>query len=397
AAATPDVLFSVVMPTYQRASTLRHVLDVWAQQQPADLPFEIVAVDDGSRDATPAVLRAARPTRYRLRVVRQPNGGPARARNRALGLARGRYVLFTGDDIEPTPDLLARHAETHRAHGDPDLAVLGLTRWATPDRSAAGRAPTRTMRHIDGAGSQQFSYRFFDDGASYDFRHFYTSNVSVDRDLLLRAPDGFSTDYPAAAFEDAEFAFRLTQHGMRIVYRADAVGLHHHPYDAAGFCRRQMRCGAMAAVLYRQRPVLGRFLDLARLRRARMRLLAQPQPTVVGEVLAALETWETRAERWAASFDPPHHPAADDPVDDLLRALFRLAYLRGLASALYRPDTARRLRARLLLDFMPAAIGSCADRLDLLHHPYPMADAERFRDLRRRRMAQDDEDDDVAD
>ena len=67
------------------------------------------------------------------------------------------------------------------------------------------------MRHVDGPGAQQFSYHYMVDGAEYDFRHFYTSNVSLRRDLLDREPEGFSTEFPAAAFEDAELAYRLSR------------------------------------------------------------------------------------------------------------------------------------------------------------------------------------------
>ena len=202
--------FSVVIPSYNRRLTLERVLDGYQLQTAEAPPFEVIVVDDGSTDGTAELLASRRPSRYRLRFARQANGGPALARNRGLALAQGDIVLFTGDDVEPTPSLLAEHSRAHDARAAPTAIVLGLTRW-TPDAEL-----TATMRHIDGEGAQQFSYHFLKDGAEYDFRHFYTSNVSIRRSLLDCEPGYFATDFPAAAFQDAELAYRLSLHGGRI-------------------------------------------------------------------------------------------------------------------------------------------------------------------------------------
>ena len=153
-------LVSVVVPTYNRVKGLRRVLDAFERQRPVDLPFEVVVVDDGSNDDTIEALASWRGRRFPLRFVRQPNGGPARARNRALRMASGRIVLFGGDDIEPCPALVSEHVREHLRRGDQKVAVLGLTRW--PE----GEELTSTMRHIDGYGGQQFSYAGFEDGVS---------------------------------------------------------------------------------------------------------------------------------------------------------------------------------------------------------------------------------------
>jgi GT2 family glycosyltransferase len=306
--------FSVVIPTFRRRPTLERVLDAWERQEPSDLPFEVVVVDDGSGDGTAELLAQVRPRRYRFRFASQENGGPARARNRALAMARGEIVLFTGDDIEPAPDLLAEHDRGHLASGDPRVAILGLTRWPQ------GGETTATMRHIDGPGAQQFSYHFFEDGAEYDFRHLYTSNVSVHRELLDQEPTGFSEDFPAAAFEDAEFGYRLALHGLRIRYRRAAVAYHHHPYDARGFFRRQWRCGEMAAVLYGKLPELRRHLDLGTLESARITLLHHHIEGEGEGLPLPVEAVEERALRIATFYDP----LPQDPIAPLLFSLFRL-------------------------------------------------------------------------
>jgi len=363
--------FSVVIPSYQRRETLRLMLAAWELQRPLDLDFELVVVDDGSQDGTADLLAAWRPRRCRLRFARQENAGPAQARNRALRMAQGGLVLFTGDDIEPAPDLLAQHLEGHLHHDDPRVAILGLTRWPQ------GVATTATMRHIDGPGAQQFSYHYFEDGAEYDFRHLYTSNVSVHRSLLDLEATGFSTDFPAAAFEDAEFGHRLATHGLRIIYRQNAVAWHHHPYDARAFYRRQRRCGAMAAILYQKLPEMRRYLDLETLENARLDLLRHSLADDPLPLKAPLAEAEERALRVAAFFDP----LPFDQADLLLQPLFRHGYLSGLAQALYPGATAERLMALLFARHLLPAVAHLEEKIVEGRLPYPEMDLRALRRL----------------
>lgn len=347
-------MFSIIIPSYQRRDILERVLDAYERQTPGDLPFEVVVVDDGSTDGTLEHLAKRRSQRFALRFTRQDNSGPAQARNRALAMARGEIILFTGDDIEPREDLLHQHWLGHQQLADPHAAVLGLTRWHPEAETTA------TMRHIDGPGAQQFSYHFFKDGAEYDFRHLYTSNVSLQRPLLDREPAGFSTEFPSAAFEDAELGFRLARHGLRIVYRAAAVAYHHHHYEAPGFFRRQQRCGEMAAILYRRRPELRQYLDLDILLDLATHLGVVPSPA--GSSVAPRER---EVLNMARLYDPLPFTA----TDRLLAPLFRYGYLRGLSRALYAAPLADAMALRL---FDHLLVPGVEDFLKTLaHHGLP--------------------------
>jgi glycosyltransferase involved in cell wall biosynthesis len=361
-------LVSVVIPTYSRAAELGRVLRAFEAQRPADLPFEVVVVDDGSADGTAEALAAWRGRRFALRLARQANAGPARARNRGLAIASGELVLFGGDDIEPDPGLIAAHVEEHQRRADPRLAVLGLTRW--PE----GVEPTSTMRRIDGPGGEQFSYAAFTDGAEYDFRHFYTSNVSLRRDLLAREPGGFSTAFSAAAFEDAELAYRLSRRGLRIVYRAAALAWHHHLYDARSFFARQVRCGAMAEVLVRLHPQLAKWVELRTLEWHRLEVVTAGAPyrVKVARIRAELEQWEDRAVNLAVFLDRP----ATDLADPLLEALFRYGFAKGLAAARFGPDIGRTVAADQWLRLLPVAVDRLRGNAGARRVPLPARDPE---------------------
>jgi glycosyltransferase involved in cell wall biosynthesis len=364
-----EPLVSVVIPTFRRTRELVRTLAGWDRQTLGDAVFEVIVVDDGSGDETLEVVSAHRSQRYDLRVRSQANTGPAGARNTALAMARGRWVLITGDDIEPAPDLLAAHLRAHLEEDDETVAVLGLTRWARDQELTA------TMRHVDGVGAQQFSYHWMEDGAFYDFRHFYTSNISVARSMLDREPDGFSLAFPHAAFEDAEFAYRLSHHGLRIRYRAAAVGWHRHPYDVAGFFRRQRRCGEMAALLAEIHPQLGRWASLRELRwlAAAVRRLGAMEARRLGEATDRLDDHEARLVRLASVYD--RAPRTPEGHDDLLLVVFRYGYQRGVLDRIFAPDVARRTAAALLLRDVVPAVRAYRERLSDEGWPLPGQDA----------------------
>jgi len=89
-------LVSVVMPAFNAASTVSAAIDSVRFQGIDEL--ELIVVDDGSTDATPAVLDAL--SMPRLQVLRQTNAGASAARNRGIAAARGRYLAFLdADDV----------------------------------------------------------------------------------------------------------------------------------------------------------------------------------------------------------------------------------------------------------------------------------------------------------
>ena len=94
-----------MLPTHNRRERLARVLAGLDRQSIARESFEVVVVDDGSTDGTPEWLAANATRQYGLRVVRQENGGPARARNAGIAAAQAPLILFLDDDVEPTAAL----------------------------------------------------------------------------------------------------------------------------------------------------------------------------------------------------------------------------------------------------------------------------------------------------
>jgi glycosyltransferase involved in cell wall biosynthesis len=236
------------MPCYNRANELRRVLDAYENQR-LEQPFEVIAVDDASSDDTLEVLTSYQPTRYALHVEHlEENQGPAAARNRGISLAKAPVIMFVGDDILPRSDLLRGHLAAHRRNPENEIAILGKVVWPND-------FPVNTlMRHIDGVGSQQFSYHFLIDGEQYDFRHLYTANISLKRSMLFSQDTWFDTGFQFAALEDAELGYRLSRDGLRIIYASNLIGYHYHYHNVWTFTTRQYRVGLMATKFIEKYP-----------------------------------------------------------------------------------------------------------------------------------------------
>src|SRR5262245_55073016 len=89
-------LVSVVIPTFNRAYCLADAIDsVISQTYPN---VEVVLIDDGSTDTTPALIEERYGRDERVRYVRQDKSGTNIARNHGLRLARGEFVALLDSD-----------------------------------------------------------------------------------------------------------------------------------------------------------------------------------------------------------------------------------------------------------------------------------------------------------
>lgn len=132
----PRPRVSVLLPAWNAAGSLAAALDSLLAQTLTD--FEIVAVDDGSTDGTPDILREYAARDARIKPLRLAHGGIARALNEGLACARGEYVARMDADDLCVPERLERQAALLEARADLGL-VSCLVRYGG-ERIGAGYA-----------------------------------------------------------------------------------------------------------------------------------------------------------------------------------------------------------------------------------------------------------------
>lgn len=225
----PFLRLSVIINTYERPAALAQCLAALARQRACE-PFEVVVVDDGGRADLGDALRAAGKA-LPVRLERIGHAGRGAARNRGMELARGRRVLFLGDDVIAAPDCVAAHQATEA----PLRAVLG----PYPLRSPRGSPPFR--RWAEPNPQQEIRQR-----QDAGFWFFATGNLSVERRVLLEL-GGFDPRFTLYGWEDIDLGLRFERAGGRLIFEERAAGVHEHPpLSRARLWRREFEMGFTA-------------------------------------------------------------------------------------------------------------------------------------------------------
>ncbi len=176
---------SVIMPAYNAASFIAR--SIQSIQQQTFRPLEILVVDDGSKDNTAEVATACGDL---VRVICQPNGGPAAARNTGAREAKGEWLAFLDSDDAWLPGKLERQ-----------VAVL--------DDSTS---LVHTYCTVDFTGPLTPEVQSFDT--------LWARNTICTSSVLLRKSDfdavgGFDTDRSIMAVEDYNLWLRLLHRGCK--------------------------------------------------------------------------------------------------------------------------------------------------------------------------------------
>ena len=139
--------FSIVVPVFNAAPFLSDCLESVLGQTDPD--WECLCVDDGSTDASGALLDkyAARDSRFR--VFHQKNAGEGPSRNRALNEARGRFVVFLDRDDILEHRTLSVHREAFERHPTADCSLVGLIRFPESEAPAFDNPPHPTIVATD--------------------------------------------------------------------------------------------------------------------------------------------------------------------------------------------------------------------------------------------------------
>jgi glycosyltransferase involved in cell wall biosynthesis len=250
------MFFSVVIPTYNRAHILKDCLEALFQQSVAAEDYEVIVVDDGSVDSTKKLVKSMQKLHKNLVYLYQENQRQGKARNLGVKKAKGKVVVFIGDDIIVTKDFLFEHQRLHYLDMAENAAVLGFIAWHPKLR-------LNNFMHwmTDGSsvmgkfGGHQFAYEKLRGKAFADYNFFYTSNISLKRSLLEKYP--FDPAFTIYGWEDIELGYRLfLREKLRIHYNPRAIAYRDRLVTDEILKTRMVDIGKSAWIIHKKYPEL---------------------------------------------------------------------------------------------------------------------------------------------
>jgi glycosyltransferase involved in cell wall biosynthesis len=209
---------SLIVCTRNRAESLPVCLNSIEQAAVANraVEVELLIVNNGSTDATAAVLRAwQRSTPVRCRVLLAEQRGLSHARNYGLEHATGKIIAFTDDDCTVAPDYLTQVERAYAADAGPTLR--------------GGRVELGDPRDLPFTIKTDLVPQRFTGGHPGGFIH--GCNLTMSRsalELVGRFDIRLGAGQPIGAAEDSDFVYRAHRSGVMVLYDPSIVVFHHH-------------------------------------------------------------------------------------------------------------------------------------------------------------------------
>lgn len=210
------VFASIIIPTCNRTSDLRHCIEKIIPQLPEDGSVEIIVADDGSSPATQAMLAGCFP---QIHWLQGPRLGPAANRNCGAVIARGAWLVFVDDDLVPGTDYVAAYLRTMREAPAAVCVLEGVTAREPSPPSLLWEAPENIRAHGHLACSCNFAIR----AGTYHLM------------------GGFDERYRGGVYaEDTDLSARLQRAGYQVCFVPAAAAVHplRHVPDAAKLAKR---------------------------------------------------------------------------------------------------------------------------------------------------------------
>src|SRR5436309_5885335 len=225
---------SVVVCSYNGARTIGECIEALSKLDYSD--YEVIIVDDGSTDATAAIVGSYGDHGFRL--IRTENCGLGSARNTGMEAATGEIVAYIDDDAYPDPHWLKFLATTfmstdHAAVGGPNIPPHG----DGPIADCVANAPGGPIHVLI---------------SDREAEHIPGCNMAF-RKAALQAIGGFDPQFRVAG-DDVDVCWRIQEKGWTLGFSAAAVVWHHRRNSIRAYLRQQRGYGKAEALLEQKWP-----------------------------------------------------------------------------------------------------------------------------------------------
>lgn len=167
-------MISVVIPLYNKATSIASTLDCVMRQSFAD--WEIVVVDDGSTDGSADIVDSIKD--IRIRLIRQQNAGVSCARNKGVSESKGEFVAFLDADDEWVVDYLEKQFELTHKYPECDVFAMNYEFRDINGKKTSTIINKLPFNNVDGVLSNYFEV------ASYSHPPLWTSAIMVKKSAL---------------------------------------------------------------------------------------------------------------------------------------------------------------------------------------------------------------------
>lgn len=199
------MILSIVIPVYNAEPYLERCFDSIYNNAPSVDLFEVVVVNDGSKDNTLSVLNGFANKYPNLAVIDQSNGGVSVARNKGIEAAKGDYVLFLDADDELVDGALKKVCIYLSEHEPMDMLVTRQIRKNSEREWLLGEAPLEEHRRYNGVEAYKRGFVRTNAGGGI-------CRTAFLREHHLRFPEGVRNA------EDTIFFGHLQVYARSIVY-----------------------------------------------------------------------------------------------------------------------------------------------------------------------------------
>lgn len=177
------MIISIIIPAYNAEDFIDRCFASVYQTAPSEDQFEVIVVNDGSKDNTLALLNEHCKKHSNLKVLDQLNGGVSVARNHGISEAKGDYVLFLDADDELVEGALTKVCEYLSSHEPMDMLVTRQIRKTREKEWLVGIKTLEEHKRYNGVEAYKNRYVRTNAGGAI-------CNLSFIRKHNLRFPEG---------------------------------------------------------------------------------------------------------------------------------------------------------------------------------------------------------------